>query len=146
MTQDCAKKCSSIFHQLLADFGQSKKLEERLREERNAARKVSVDQKTALSTAQSKILRLNAELEKSKSAATDLKAHFLDATKKQKETLDNSEARAHLTETELALLRSKADGWLTEFTGLNRDLNSEFTEFSFSVFFFLPISPHGLSI
>ena len=134
MTQDCGKKRSNVFHQLLADFGQSKKSEERLREERNAARKVSMDQKTALSEAQSEILRLNAELEKSKSAATDLKARFLDATKKQKETLDNTEAHAHHAETELALLRSKADGWLAELTGLNRDLNSKFTEIFFSCF------------
>ena len=85
-----------------------------------------MDQKTALSTTQSEILRLNAELEKSKYAATDLKARFLDATKKQKETLDNTDVRVHHAETELALLRSKADGWLAELTGLNRDLNSKF--------------------
>ena len=106
-TQDCGKKRSCVFHQLLADFGQSKKSEERLREERKAARKVSVYQKSALTEAQSEILRLKTELEKSKAAVTDLKACFLDATKKQKETLDSSEARAHHAETELSLLRSK---------------------------------------
>ena len=143
---DCSKKRSSVFHRLLADFGQSKRSEGRLQDERDAARKISVDQKSAFSDAQSEIARLNAELEKAKSATGDLKTRFVDATKKQKETLDQAEARDHLAETELALLRSKQDAWLTELTGLNRDMNSKYIEFSFSVFLFLPISPHGLSM
>ena len=117
--QDCGKKRGSVFHRLLADFGQSKKCEGRLREERDAARKVSVEQKSALAAAQSEVARLSAELEKAKSAATDMKARFVEVSKKQKETLDQSEVRAHHAETELALLRSKADTWLSELTGLN---------------------------
>ena len=78
--------CGSVFHRLLADFGQSKKCEGRLREERDAARKVSVEQKYALAAAQSEIARLSAELEKAKSAATDMKARFVEASKKHMET------------------------------------------------------------
>ena len=91
-------------------------------------------------------LRLNVELEKAKSTAADLKTRFVDATKKQKETLDQFEARAHAAETEVALLRSKQDGWLTELTGLNRDMNNKCTEFSFVCVPFLPISAHDLSV
>ena len=91
-----------------------------------------MDQKASLATAQAEIARLNGELEKANSAATDMKTRFVEASKKQKETLDQSEARAHHAETELALLRSKADTWLSELTGLNRDLNSKFTEIFFS--------------
>ena len=65
----------------------------------------------------------------------------MDANKKQKETLDNTEGRAHHAETELALLRSRADGWLGELTGLNRDLNSKFTEIFFSCSLSLLLPP-----
>ena len=83
---------------------------------------------TALATAQSEIARLNGELEKVKAATTDMKTRFIEASKKQKETLDQSEARAHNAETELALLRSRSDTWLSELTVLNRDLNSKWTD------------------
>ena len=83
-----------------------------------------MDQKTALSTAQSEIARLNGELEKVKAATADMKTRFIEATKKQKETLDQSVARADNAETELGLLQSRSDTWLAELTVLNRDLNS----------------------
>ena len=57
-----------------------------------------------------------------------MKTRFIEATKKQKETLDQSEERAHNAETELALLRSRSDTWLSELTVLNRDLNSKWTD------------------
>ena len=90
-----------------------------------------MDQKAALATAQAKIARLNGELEKARAAATEMKTRFVEATKKQKETLDQSEERAHLAETELALLRSRSDTWLSELTVLNRDLNSKWTDIPF---------------
>ena len=134
--QECSQKRRNIFNRVLAELGQSKKSEERFREERDAARKISVDQKTALATVQSDIARLNGELRKVQAAMSEMKTRFIEATKKQKETLDQSEARAHAAETEVALLRSKQDAWLTELTGLNRDMNSKCTEFSFFVFHF----------
>ena len=87
-----------------------------------------MEQKAALATTQAEIARLSAELEKAKSAAADMKTRFVEATQKQKETLDQSEERAHLAETGLALLRSRADTWLSELTVLNRDLNSKLTD------------------
>ena len=84
-----------------------------------------MDQKTALSTAQSEIARLNGELGKVQAAMSEMKTRFIEATKKQKETLDQSVARADNAETELGLLRSRSDAWLTELTVLNRDLNSK---------------------
>ena len=91
-----------------------------------------MEQKAALAATQSEIARLSAELEKAKSAATDMNTRFMEASKKQKETLDQSEARGHHAETELALLRLQADTWLSELTGLNRDLNNKFTDILFS--------------
>ena len=90
-----------------------------------------MEKKAALVATRAEIARLSAELEKAKSAATDMKARFVEASKKQKETLDQSEARAHHAETGLALLRSQADTWLSELTGLNRDLNSKLTDIFF---------------
>ena len=58
-----------------------------------------MEQKAALAATHAEIARLSAELEKAKSAASDMKTRFVEATKKQKETLDQSEARAHLAET-----------------------------------------------
>ena len=122
--QECSQQRRDIFNRVLAELGQSKKSEERFREERDAARQISVDQKTALSTAQSEIARLNGELGKAQAAMSEMKTRFIEATKKQKETLDQSVARADNAETELGLLRSRSDTWLNELTVLNRDLNS----------------------
>ena len=122
--QECSQKRRNIFNRVLAELGQSKKSEERFREERDAARQISVDQKTALSTAQSEIARLNGELGKVQAAMSEMKTRFIEATKKQKETLDQSVARADNAETELGLLQSRSDTWLAELTVLNRDLNS----------------------
>ena len=87
-----------------------------------------MDQKAALATAQAEIARLNGELEKARYAATEMKTRFVEATKKQRETLDQSGERAHLAETGLALLRSRSDSWLSELTVLNRDLNSKWAD------------------
>ena len=95
-----------------------------------------MDQKAALATAQSEIARLNGELGKVQAATAEMKTRFIKATKKQKETLDQTEERAHTAETELALLRSRYDTWLSELTVLNRDLNSKWTDIPL-VFFLL---------
>jgi hypothetical protein len=57
-----------------------------------------------------------------------MKTRFVEATKKQRETLDQSEEHAHLAETGLAILRSRSDSWLSELTVLKRDLNSKWTD------------------
>ena len=123
--QECSQQRRNIFNRVLAELGQSKKSEERFREERDAARQVSVDQKAALGTAQAEIARLNGELAKAQAAMSEMKKGFVEASKKQKETLDQSVARAENTKVELDLLRSRSDAWLAELTVLNRDLNSE---------------------
>ena len=123
--QECSQQRRNVFNRVLSELGQAKKCEDRLREERDAARQVSVDQKAALRTAQGEIARLNGELAKTQATMSEMKKGFIEATKKQKETLDQWVARADNAETELGLLRSRSDTWLTELTVLNRDLNSE---------------------
>ena len=84
-----------------------------------------MDQKAALGTAQAEITRLNGELAKAQAAMSEMKKGFVEASKKQKEILDQSLARAENTKVELDHLRSRSDAWLAELTVLNRDLNSE---------------------
>ena len=84
-----------------------------------------MDQKAALGTAQAEIARLNGELAKAQATMSEMKKGFIEASKKQKETMDQSVARADNAEAELGLLRSRCDTWLAELTVLNRDLNSE---------------------
>jgi hypothetical protein len=137
--QECSKKRSSIFHTLLADFEEGLKVEKRLRDERNAARKINVDQKAALTEAQSEIARLRDELEKSKLANTGLLEHYAEVEKKQKEELALSEERAFTAETRVASLTSQHDVWLRELNRLNCAMNSKYpdTISPFSLFSFL---------
>jgi hypothetical protein len=142
--QECGKKRSSIFHTLLADFGEGLKVEKRLRDERNSARKINVDQKAALTEAQGEIARLRAELDNAKLANTNLRDHYIQVEKKQKDELTLSEERAFSAETKVASLQSQHDLWLAELTSLNRDMNSKFPD-SFPIFTLFPLLPHWLS-
>jgi hypothetical protein len=139
--QECGKKRSSIFHTLLADFDEGLKVEKRLRDERNAARKINVDQKAALTEAQAEITRLRGELDNAKLANTSLLEHHAEVEKKQKKELALSGERAFTAETSVASLNSQHDLWLSELNRLNSAMNSKHPDTSPSFPLFLLLSP-----
>jgi chromosome segregation ATPase len=96
-------------------------------EEYAGLRKKNSETQSALEQERGEVARLKAELEKANATQASLKSAFVEATQRQKQTLDAAESRVLSAETALSSLRSRNDLWLNRLASLNSDMNSKFS-------------------
>ena len=77
--------------------------------------------------------RLKEELEQTKGEKAEMEKTLREAAQKQRGLLEQAETRATSAQEELNALKAKCDAWLAELALINREMDSEFLEFFFSV-------------